>query len=278
MSGKRKSKLTVKKKLEIIDELSRPKPPSKRSLARRYDVSEGAIRYIWINRKTISDSAFKLSDNLINSISRSTKPQYADLEEKLYSWVETLRFAKIPISPSLVISKAKGIAEQLSYSTDFKASWCWYGKFKKRKGLNQKALHGEGGEVDQNDPNTLAALELLYQEIARYDPEDVYNMDETGLFFRVLPKYTVLLPEEDIKTARGRKNAKERVTLVACANATGTHKIPLCMIGKPKKPVCIRGRKWPLAYINQKRAWMDQQVCSRWYEEVFLPEIAKKNW
>ena len=227
MSGKRKSKLTVKKKLEIIDELSRPKPPSKRSLARRYDVSEGAIRYIWINRKTISDSAFKLSDNLINSISRSTKPQYADLEEKLYSWVETLRFAKIPISPSLVISKAKGIAEQLSYSTDFKASWCWYGKFKKRKGLNQKALHGEGGEVDQNDPNTLAALELLYQEIAQYDPEDVYNMDETGLFFRVLPKYTVLLPEEDIKTARGRKNAKERVTLVACTSATKITQNPL---------------------------------------------------
>ena len=82
----------------------------------------------------------------------------------------------------MVISKSKGIVEQLSY-TDFKASWFWYGKFKKRKGLNQKTLHGEGEEVDQNDPNNLAALELLYQEIARYDPNDVYNMDETELFF-----------------------------------------------------------------------------------------------
>ena len=53
-------------------------------------------------------------------------------------------------------------------------------------------------------------------------------------FFRVLRKYTVLLPEEDITIARGKKNAKERVTLVVCANATGTHKIPLCMIRKPK--------------------------------------------
>ena len=85
ISGKRQSKLTVKEKLKIIDELSRPKPPSKRSLAKRYDISEGAIRYILNIRKTISDSAFKLSDNLINSTMRSTKPQYADLEENLYS-------------------------------------------------------------------------------------------------------------------------------------------------------------------------------------------------
>ena len=49
------------------------------------------------------------------------------------------------------------------------------------------------------------------------------------------------------------------------------------MIGKSKKPACIRGRKWPLAYINQKRAWIDQQACSRWYKEVFLPKISKKK-
>ena len=79
----------------------------------------------------MSDSALKLSDNLINSISRSTKPQWADFEEKLYSWVETLRFEKIPISPSLVISKAKGIAEQLSYSADFKESFWWYSYWRK---------------------------------------------------------------------------------------------------------------------------------------------------
>ena len=175
MSEKRTSKLTIKSKLEIIEELLKPKPPSKRSLARRYDVTEGSIRYIWSNRKIIKDSTFQMSDTMINSISRTIKPQYADLEDKLYSWIETLRFAKIPISPSLVISKAKSLADQHSY-TNFKASWCWYSKFKKRKGLMQKALYGEGGEVDKNDPNTLAALELLYQEIAKYDPKNVYNV------------------------------------------------------------------------------------------------------
>ena len=87
--------------------MSRPKPPSKRSLAKRYDISEGAIRYILNIRKTISDSAFKLSDNLINSTMRSTKPQYADLEETFYSWIETLSFAKIPISRIWLSQKQK---------------------------------------------------------------------------------------------------------------------------------------------------------------------------
>ena len=105
-----------------------------------------------------------MSDTMINSISRTIKPQNADIEDKLYSQIETLRFAKIPISPSLVISKAKSLADQQIH-TDFKASWCWYTKFRKRKGLMQKALYGEGGEVNKDD--TLAALELLYQEIAK---------------------------------------------------------------------------------------------------------------
>jgi hypothetical protein len=44
-------------------------------------------------------------------------------------------------------------------------------------------LHGEGAEVDKNDPELLSALEELYSIIAQYNPENLYNMDETGLFF-----------------------------------------------------------------------------------------------
>ncbi len=42
-----------------------------------------------------------------------------------------------------------------------------------------------GAEVNNNDPELLAVLEELYEIIAQYDPENVYNMDETGLFFLV---------------------------------------------------------------------------------------------
>ena len=47
-------------------------------------------------------------------------------------------------------------------------------------------------------------------------------MDKTGLFFRLLPKYTLLMPFEDVSSTQGKKKAEERVSLVICANATRT--------------------------------------------------------
>jgi len=133
-------------------------------------------------------------------------------------------------------------------------------------------LHGEGAEVDKNDPKLLSALRALEAIIANFDPDDIYNMDETGLFFRLLPRYTLLLPSEDIRTTRGKKKSKERITVAVCANATGSHKLPCTMIGKPKTPSCIVGRCWPLPYYS-KKIWMDGEVFNKWFDGVFIPEV-----
>ena len=155
-----------------------------------------------------------------------------------------MRLASLPVAPSLAMLKAKKIADQLSISQDnFKASWQWFSRFRERRGLQQILLHGEGAEVDRESPSLLEALDKLYAIISNYDPENVYNMDETGLFFRLLPRYTLLLPCEDINSTRGKKKAKEQVPLVVCTNATGTHKIPCTLIGKPKVPACIKNRE-----------------------------------
>ena len=174
--------------------------------------------------------------------------------------------------------KAKKIAEQLSISQDdFKASWQWFSRFRERRGLQQILLHGEGAEVDRESPSLLEALDKLYAIISNYDPENVYNMDKTGLFFRLLPRYTLLLPCEDISSTRGKKKAKERVSLVVCTNATRTHKIPCTLIGKPKVPACIKNREWPVTYISQNKAWMDVTTCWKWFEEVFYPQVRRRT-
>jgi hypothetical protein len=173
-----------------------------------------------------------------------------------------MRRAKLPVPPSLAIAKAKSIASTLSISdSDFKASWQWLSRFRTRRGLQKMLLHGEGAEVDKNDPKLLSALEELYSIIAQYDPENVYNMDETGLFFCLLPRYSIMMSNEDISSTKGKKKAKDRVSLIVYANAFGTHKIPCVMIGKPKEPVCIKDRHWPVPYFNQAKAWMDMETC-----------------
>ena len=62
------------------------------------------------------------------------------------------------------------------------------------------------------------------------------------------------MADEEVKTVRGKKKIKDRVSIVVCANATGDHKIPISLIGKPKRPACVINRQWYTFYFLQKRA------------------------
>ena len=277
MSSKVK-RLNESQRLEVISKLNQPNPPSKRSIARQYEVSETAIRKIWLNRENIRKRSALMSEETKKKKLRASVGRFTELEDKLYLWIDSMRRASLPVPPSLAILKAKKIAEELLIPQDaFKASWQWFSRFRERRGLQRILLHGEGAEVDRENPDLLEALDKLYAIISKYNPENVYNMDETGLFFRLLPKYTLLMPFEDVGSTRGKKRAKERVSLVVCANATGTHKIPCTLIGKPKFPACIRNREWPVKYFNQNKAWMDVATCWKWFEEVFYPQVRKKT-
>ena len=62
MDSKAKKQLSLKRKLEIIQELEKNNPPSKRSLGRKHEVTEAAIRYIWKNKDVIKSRAKNMSD------------------------------------------------------------------------------------------------------------------------------------------------------------------------------------------------------------------------
>jgi hypothetical protein len=110
-----------------------------------------------------------------------------------------MRRAKLHISSSLAIAKAKSIASSLSIlEFDFKASWQWLSRFRMRYGLQKMLLHGEGVEVNKKDLELLAALEEFYEIITQYNPENVYNMDKTGLFFRLRPRYLHQMTNHDM--------------------------------------------------------------------------------
>ncbi|CAB3224322.1 unnamed protein product [Arctia plantaginis] len=107
-----------------------------------------------------------------------------------------------------------------------------------------------------------------------YDPEFVYNADETGLVWKALPKTTLASKRES--SAPGHKVSKERVTVLNCANSTGNHKLPLLLIGKSRNPRAFKNvKKLPLFYKSQPKAWMTAALFTEWYDEVFIPEVKK---
>jgi hypothetical protein len=101
-----------------------------------------------------------------------------------------MHHAKLPVPPSLAITKVKNIASSLSIpKSNFKASWQWLSRFRAHRGLQKMLLHGKGTEINKNDLELLPALEELHEIIAQYDPENIYNMDKTSLFSWLLSRY-----------------------------------------------------------------------------------------
>ena len=92
----------------------------------------------------------------------------------------------------------------------------------------------------------------------------MFNCNKKGLSFRLLPENTLAASFK--RSANGRKASKERVTVNACLNATGTVKLPLQVIGKVKCPRCFKrmNRKLlPVEYNGQTDAWMTRDIFLR---------------
>ncbi|CAN0128338.1 unnamed protein product, partial [Heterosigma akashiwo] len=199
-----------------------------------------------------------------NPDSKKAQPlKYPRVDAETYEWATALREAGYPLSGEMIQMRAESLAEKYGYE-DFKHSNGWLDRFLKRHNMRSANLHGEGGDVDEK--KHAEAIGKLKEELADYDPDDIYNMDETGLFFKLLPKKTYLLASEDKKNTRGTKaiKAKDRVTLIVCCNATGTDKVPLVAIGKAKEPRCFKLHKPPIKYLNNKTAWNNSRENLKW--------------
>ena len=103
--------------------------------------------------------------------------------------------------------------------------------------------------------------------IDSYDLNQIFNCDETGLCYRLLPKKT--LADACETKADGGKKAKDRITVNACANITGEIKMPRCFRG-------INVDGLPVVYRNQKNAWVDSNIFYEWFHDFFAPYVREK--
>lgn len=135
------------------------------------------------------------------------------------------------------------------------------------------------------DPNALDArrnFEWLCRECRRFLSE-FPNISRRGKFnlrsnSQCRRDRTIL--EMSTKTTTGAekfvprfKEPKERLTVLCCANASGTYKIKFVVIGKSKKPRAFKNINTddlPVVYYSQKSAWMNKDVFT---ENKWAPEV-----
>lgn len=195
------------------------------------------------------------------SVKRARKPKFQELEKALSAWFWKTEKAAV-ISDDLVIQKAKEFAAdpRLRVDAGMKFSQGWLEKFKKRHGIRGFYLHGEGGAVDESIVEE--ARKISKTLLSEYSLSDIYNMDETGLFYRMSPRRALAT-----ELRKGRKKQKERVTLALCSNASGSDKMAPLLIGKSKNPRCFRGARVEnlgIFYRSNKSAWMKGDVFEEW--------------
>jgi len=258
-SGKR-NRLSIQDKMNVI-EASEQYNLSVRKLAEKFNVGKTQVGDILKNKAEIKE-LFAKNGNLTQK-RKFPKTEGLAIDDAVFNWFCKVRNKNIPISGPLLKEKASEAAQSLKL-TEFKASNGWLEKFCRRHKISFKTVCGESANVNlQNVDDWKVKLETILKD---YAPKDIFNADETGLFFRALPTKTFALRNDK---CAGGKSAKERLTVLLCSNMEGDKVKPL-VIGKSKKPRCFAGAhvdKLPIEWVSNKKAWMTLDIMSTWLQK-----------
>nr|XP_042903372.1 tigger transposable element-derived protein 6-like [Parasteatoda tepidariorum] len=147
-----------------------------------------------------------------------------DVDKATLRWFHEMRQQNVAISGPMIAEKARTFASLLG-NNEIKASNGWITSFRKRHGIVFKTISGEEKSAPVNDVASWKQREKETIE-KTYSPENVYNADETGLFYQLMPDKTMAFKGENCK---GGKKSKQRLTVLLCANSTGIDKfVTLC--------------------------------------------------
>ncbi|GFO22416.1 tigger transposable element-derived protein 4 [Plakobranchus ocellatus] len=120
---------------------------------------------------------------------RARLTNHDDVKAALLRWFTEVRGNNIPISGPMMKTKATSIAETLG-KNNWECNEGWIARFKKRHHIVFKTLCGESSSVDDASLNQWRD-NVLKKMLSKYEPFDVYNADETGLLWRLLPNKTM---------------------------------------------------------------------------------------
>ena len=76
-------------------------------------------------------------------------------------------------------------------------------------------------------------MTAIRTELENYDAAHIFNVDETGLYFRMLPRRTYIHRHTNKSSIHGtaQMSAKDRLTAIVCTNAVGD-KLPILSFSK----------------------------------------------
>lgn len=171
-----------------------------------------------------------------------------------------LRSEGVPINGPVLKTKAEEFADSLGID-GWTCSNGWLDRWKRRHNIVFKTMSGERASVDETKTDAWVE-EVLLPTLNNYEEKDIYNMDETGLFWKLVPDKSFAFKNDRCK---GQKKSKDRVTVLLCCNMDGSEKRRPLVIGKFANPRCFRNvTRLPVDYKSNSCAWMTSEIFCEW--------------
>lgn len=219
--------------------------------------------------RILSDPALQNRDAITHNVYRSVSPRNIEHDKAVYAWVCDMAHRKLAISGARIQAEAQRLAflanEKLPDEQKIKLKFSdgWLGRFKLRWKLPTLRRQGESEGV----PDSTASRELsvLQNQIAKYNSKDVFNCDESGLFWQATPDRM-----SENNSARGIEKQKPRFTFLCCCNADGSERLPLFFIGSTSPQRFFNKKNQKERYLNYKsnrNAWMTSALFFEWLLE-----------
>jgi hypothetical protein len=202
------------------------------------------------------------------------------MEKLLVLWVDDMNQNNVPVTEAVILNKAKSLFDEICEESDttetFTASKGWFNRFKNRSKIHNVKVSGEAASADFAVAGEYSSEFKRLVDEGNYHPDLVFNVDETGLYWKRLPSRTYIACEES--SAPGFKVVNDRLALLLGGNASGNFKLKPMLVYHSETPLVMKGMvetRPPVFWRSNKKAWVTQTIFCEWHTSYFFPEVAK---
>ncbi|XP_043478908.1 jerky protein homolog-like [Leptopilina heterotoma] len=253
----------------------------KETIVQDYDICTSTY-YRIIERKS---EILKNTNNFETNRKFSKATSAKLLDDAVIKWYLQERDRGSTLSMAIIQQKALTFGKMLDIPLHkFKASNGWFQSFKRRHCITNIQIKDE---VVSND---FGAEKFFYcvlnQKIAveNLSTENVYNADETGIFWRTSPFSQQCTMEMKYQET---KHLNSHITALFCSNFNGSHRIPPLIIGDSEMYGYLEdfftghskdkrlkyNENVNIIYADQNKSYMDSELFMLWYTDIFIPHV-----
>lgn len=251
--------ISLEEKLEIIRKSE--DGVSKSKIGLEHKLGESTVRGILVKADEYKTKGKAASNLSCVHTTRNQNVIMIELERLLTIWIADCNQKRIPLSTDLIKEKALSLFSILkkekfkNETKEFHASAGWFEKFKKRTNLHNVRITGEAADI---------YLKKIVEE-GGYSHEQIFNVDETELFWKRMPTKTFLAKSESSRT--GYKAAKDRTLLVG-SNSKGNLKLKPMLVYRAQNPRALKGINKELLEVNSEELDLTNLDTQRAYEDI----------